>query len=265
MATTYSIQAHDTTQYQGVTGQVTPYIFDVGRSGTTTADFAAVDIPWNVTGLININGSEFVGGVLPSGTLHFNSGTLEIDVKGGSVVGADATFLVALGVQNAGTGSGINSGASGGIGITQNDYIITSGGGTLSFNYEMYTIPDRADVLVNGTTVRTTGGAVSGTGTFSYPGLNQIALDTGDDITVIMSGYDPSTAWVYTIDYAPGITQSVQAQAVILAAPDNSSVQWQTSTSSTGNWTSTSPTYSYDDNTGSWSVKDFPSGLPRTP
>lgn len=255
MANTYSIEALDPSQYQGAPGQITTYDFRVTRSGNVSA---SETIPWQVTGAVNITGAEFVGSGLPSGAVHFDPGqtstAIAVNVRGGSVTGPDATFLVTLAAQNQ-FATGISDSASGGYGITRTDYVVSGGSGVVSLQYEMFSIPDRADLLLNGATIATTGGAVSGSSTLRYTSGAPTPIVNGDHVTVIISGYDPGTAWNYNITYNPGISQSVQAQAAILTGPSNA--QWTSSTASNGSWTSASQPYIFDDVAGTWKQSGF--------
>ncbi len=90
-----SIAATDAVKAEGNAG-ATSFTFTVTRSantqGTTTVDFA-------VSGA-EVNGADFVGGVLPSGTVTFADGettqTITIMVMGDTVIEPDEDFTVTL-------------------------------------------------------------------------------------------------------------------------------------------------------------------------
>jgi hypothetical protein len=110
------IVATDADKPEGNSGTTT-YTFTINRSGldlnrTTTVNYAVTG-----QGANPASASDFVGGVLPSGTITFTSGqtsrTLEIQVAGDTTVEADESFVVtlsnpsALAVINTATASGI--------------------------------------------------------------------------------------------------------------------------------------------------------------
>lgn len=71
--------------------------------------------------------------------------------------------------------------------------------GTVNVSYDMYSIPDKLDVLFNGNLVATTGGLVSGASTLSfyYPG-------NGNSCIVRMYAPESGTAWDYTVSCPVG-------------------------------------------------------------
>lgn len=90
---------------EGNTGSTT-YLFSVTRSINTTG---AVQVSWAVTGsgAAPANGADFVGGVLPTGTLSFadgqSVGTIAIAVAGDTDTESDEEFTVTLSNPTAGT------------------------------------------------------------------------------------------------------------------------------------------------------------------
>ena len=92
--------------------------------------------------------------------------------------------------------------AYGGYGVTSKTYTLAAGGGTFTLNYQMYGIPDKAEVYVDSTLVTATRGFVSNTGSLTING-NQ--LNKGSIVTVVMTGKDSGTAWEYDIAYTKGV------------------------------------------------------------
>lgn len=82
---------------------------------------------------------------------------------------------------------------SGGQGTTFITQILGKTAGSVSVNYQMYTIPDQMDVYYNNALVATTGGLVSGTGTLNF---NYLPLKGGPYHCIIRI-YAPNngTAW----------------------------------------------------------------------
>ena len=114
---TLSIVAVNGTQSEGTTGATTPFTFTVTRGGNTSIASSA---SWAVTGsgANAAAGSDFAGGVLPSGTVSFaaaeTSKTITVNVAGDTVVEPDEGFTVTLSNPAASTTIGTAS-ASGTI------------------------------------------------------------------------------------------------------------------------------------------------------
>lgn len=95
----FSVAAIDTSLEEGNSGGTTAYRFTVTRAG---ADELAADIDWQVagSGSAPANGADFLGGVLPQGTLHFLAGEttkeLIIQVAADTVGESDEQFSVQL-------------------------------------------------------------------------------------------------------------------------------------------------------------------------
>ena len=105
-----TIAAADARHVEGHDGLQTVYTFTVSRSGNLNL---ATSVDWSLQGLANA--ADFLGGVLPSGTLSFASGdansqTISITVTGDRLVEPDETFQVVLG--NASAGSDIKVGSA---------------------------------------------------------------------------------------------------------------------------------------------------------
>ncbi|WP_299617922.1 Calx-beta domain-containing protein [Pelagibius sp.] len=114
--TFFAIAAEDAVKPEGHLS-TTAYSFTVTRSGDTTAP-GSVD--YAVTGS-GVDGNDFAGGVLPSGTLSFaaneTSKILTIDVAGDGEIEVDEGFGVVL--SNPSAGAGITT--AGAMGIILND------------------------------------------------------------------------------------------------------------------------------------------------
>ena len=188
------------------------FTFTVTRSGTLTGTSSAL---WSVagTGSNPASASDFVGGVLPSGMVLFSPGqstaTVTVNVSGDTVGENDEGFSVTLynpvgaTLGTSSVGTSVNESASGGYGVTENFYNISGGGGVFSLDYEMYGIPDEAQIYLNGQLVTKTNGQVSNDGTLTIP--PNYALKAGDLVKVVMIGTDTGTAWDYTVYYTSGI------------------------------------------------------------
>jgi hypothetical protein len=111
-ATSFAIAAADAAKAEGDAG-TTAFTFTVTRSGDTSLA-GSVDYAVGGTG---VDGADFVGGVLPSGTVTFLAGetskTLTITVAGDTVFESDEAFTVTL--TNPSAGSAITTASAGGI------------------------------------------------------------------------------------------------------------------------------------------------------
>ena len=109
-ATFLAIAALDAVQAEGDIGE-TFLTFTVTRSGDTTA---AGSVDYAVTG--DVDGADFVGGLLPAGTLAFAAGevskTLSFNVAGDGDEEPDETLTVTL--SNASAGAAITTASAGG-------------------------------------------------------------------------------------------------------------------------------------------------------
>lgn len=108
-----TIVATDARHVEGHDGLQTVYTFTVSRSGNLDL---ATSVDWSLQGLADA--ADFLGGVLPGGTLNFASGeagsqTISITVIGDRAVEPDESFQVVLG--NASAGSDIKVGSATGI------------------------------------------------------------------------------------------------------------------------------------------------------
>ncbi|PNK04704.1 Calx-beta domain-containing protein, partial [Cylindrospermopsis raciborskii] len=187
------------------------FTFTVTRSGDTTSSSSA---NWAVTGS-STNQADVTdfGGTLPTGTVNFTAGetskTIIVDVLGDTTFEPDEGFTVTLfnpigavlGTSSVGTN--IRESASGGYGVTEKFYNISSGDGIFTLNYDMYSIPDKAEILVNNVLQNQTNGFVSGGGSLD---LNSVKLKAGDQVKVIITGNVQGTAWNYSVDYSGGIS-----------------------------------------------------------
>ncbi|GJN56188.1 Calx-beta domain-containing protein [Pseudomonas tohonis] len=98
-----TIVASDARHVEGHDGLQTVYTFTVSRSGNLDR---ATSLDWSLQGLADA--ADFLGGVLPSGSLSFASGdaasqTISIVVLGDRTLEGDESFQVVLGNASAGT------------------------------------------------------------------------------------------------------------------------------------------------------------------
>ncbi|TCS36271.1 Calx-beta domain-containing protein [Paucimonas lemoignei] len=104
------IVATDASKAEGGDGDVTNLTFTVTRTGNTAL---AATVDWSAAG-VDIDAADFVGGVIPSGSLSFASGelskTITIAVKGDIAVEGDESFSVNL--SNASIGADIVVGSA---------------------------------------------------------------------------------------------------------------------------------------------------------
>lgn len=103
---------------------------------------------------------------------------------------------------------------AGGAGVTTNTYVVGATTGTVSMSYDMFSVPDQADIYYNGSLVASTTGPVSGTGSlsFHYPASPANSFD------VVITG-SSGTAWEYTLMFAPDSTSPPSPPAP--PTPDN--------------------------------------------
>jgi hypothetical protein len=82
---------------------------------------------------------------------------------------------------------------SGGAGVTTTVHELGRTSGSFLFSWDALTIPDKFDVFYQGALVFSTGFvSFTGTHTITYTG-------TSTQVTVIVTGSSPSTAWDYTV------------------------------------------------------------------
>ena len=112
---TLLIAASSANKDEGQSGS-TPFTFTVTRAGDTTS---AVSADWMVTGAVDA--ADFVGGVLPSGTVSFAAGettkVITLDVRGDRTVEANEAFTVTLSNPS----SGVVVGVASAHGVVHND------------------------------------------------------------------------------------------------------------------------------------------------
>ncbi|OPH11435.1 DUF4114 domain-containing protein [Cylindrospermopsis raciborskii] len=203
-----------------------PFTFTVTRTGDTSGTSSA---NWAVTGSgINPANAADFGGILPSGTVNFAVGetsqTITINVSGDTTIENDEGFTVTLSdpigavLGTSSSGNTINESASGGFGVTEKYYNISSPGGTFQLNYDMYGIPDRAEIFVNNVLQNQTSGFVSGSGSLN---LNSIQLKAGDQIKVTITGNVQGTAWDYNVNYTGGLSSVNYIASGVITDDDN--------------------------------------------
>ena len=94
---------------EGAAGETTPFTFVISRRGNT-AESASVAWAVEGSGDTPANAADFMGGVLPSGTVSFLPGetsrTITVPVAGDVVPEAQESFMVALSTPTGGPGLG---------------------------------------------------------------------------------------------------------------------------------------------------------------
>ena len=162
--TAISISAIDANKAEGAAGASTPFTFTVMRAGDASAE-GDVNYAVSGSGAHPADAADFVGGVLPTGTLHFAAGvyhqTLTINVLGDAVQEPTETFAVALGAPTAGA---VVSGSAA-VGTIQNDDVsvlsigaVQGAAHTSPFNMQSVTIAgDVTQVVSNGFYVQDAG------------------------------------------------------------------------------------------------------------
>jgi predicted extracellular nuclease len=208
---TISIQATSIVQAEGNSG-ATAYTFTLTRSSGS----ADATVAYAITGMAGIDATDFVGGVLPSGTATFSGSnlttTITVNVQGDTVSESDETFTVTLsgpssgytlGAQSTQTGTITNDDtlpsqtvefATGSVSVIRPEvdsgsvtYIFTvtrSGGTTGAVTVSGTLTPgagvDAADfggTLPTGFTANIADGATTGTFSITVSGDNDIELD----------------------------------------------------------------------------------------
>jgi hypothetical protein len=111
-----SIAATSANKSEGQSGSM-PFTFTVTRSGDVSGDASA---QWAVSGPA-VNGADFTGGALPTGTVSFAAGEISkiisIGVAGDSAVEGNETFWVTL----SNPGAGASLGTASAKGVIRND------------------------------------------------------------------------------------------------------------------------------------------------
>ncbi|WP_420538217.1 beta strand repeat-containing protein [Microcystis aeruginosa] len=155
---TLAIAATNANQTEGNSGSKA-FTFTVTRAVNTTG---SNNVNWAVTGSGSnpANATDFVGGVLPSGTLSFAVGetsqVITVDVQGDTTVELNENFTVTL--SNATNGATITTATATGT-INNDDFIGTSGSDTLAgtsaadamtglAGNDTYTVNDAGDLVI---------------------------------------------------------------------------------------------------------------------
>ncbi|NLQ05437.1 SBBP repeat-containing protein, partial [Cylindrospermopsis raciborskii] len=228
---TLAIAPANASQTEGNSG-TKPFTFTVTRTGDTSGTSSA---NWAVTGSgINPANAADFGGILPSGTVNFAVGetsqTITINVSGDTTIENDEGFTVTLSnpigavLGTSSSGNTINESAQGGFGVTEKYYNISSPSGTFQLNYDMYGIPDRAEIFVNNVLQTQTTGGTNGDGFVSGSGslnLNSIQLKAGDQIKVTITGNVQGTAWDYNVNYTGGLSSVNYIASGLITNDDN--------------------------------------------
>jgi Ca2+-binding RTX toxin-like protein len=195
-------------------------LFTFTRTGNTTNPLT-VNYTVGGTATFNVDYSQTGASSYTStaGTVSFaadsSTATVTIDPTADTLTESDETVTLTLlpgsyriGTTTTTTGSTISESASGGFGITEKLYYISSASGSFSLNYEMYSIPDKAEIFVNNVLTTRTNGFVSGSGSLN---LNSVTLQTGDQVKVVITGNVSGTAWNYNVYYSGGIVTTTPA------------------------------------------------------
>jgi len=190
---------------------VTSFTFEVLRTGDTS-DTASATWRVSVNGDHSANAADFADGILPTGVVAFAAGQtsaeISVNVMGDKAFEPDEDFTLTLSNPSGASldmstvSKTLDESASGGYGVTENYYKIIGDGGIFKLNYQMYGIPDKADIYVNSTLVASTGDFVSDTGTLTIP--DTTPLKFGDLVKVVMTGNDEGTGWDYDVHYNAG-------------------------------------------------------------
>ncbi len=209
---TLSIAPSNAPAAEGNNNATTAFTFLVTRAGDLSAASSAT---WTVagSGADPANATDFTDGALPTGTVNFAAGastaTITVNVNGDNGKEANEGFTVTLSNPNGATlgtssvGTSLSQSASGGYGVTENFYTLAGSGGAFTLSYNMYGIPDRADIYVNGALAVSTNGEVSNTGSLTVP--STFTLEASDVVRVVMTGTNSGTAWDYTVNYQGGV------------------------------------------------------------
>lgn len=234
MTNTYRVTSNTGSVSLNNNNSIYTITYSFSRSGDS---LIAEYLRWSILGSPELYGNlfqtvnevPFLGSqtLFPSGLISFASGqttataTLRLGIADGNFGAAEDGLGYSFGLRLGATGTvttAITDSASGGVGVTERYYTIQGGGGTFTFQYDMYSIPDRADIYVNGVLAQTTGRQVSGTGTLTIGGS---ILPPATSVRVVMTGTDPGTAWDYKVNYIPGLTADIAAYVNVIV-PDPS-------------------------------------------
>jgi hypothetical protein len=209
-----AIEAADAVKAEGNTGS-TPFTFTVIRSGDTSG-VTTVDYAVTGSGANPANAADFVGGVLPSGTVTFLAGitsqTITIDVAGDYVVEPDEGFVVTLSnpsamatiTSAAATGTILNDDTAGIVVDAAPNLQTKEDGSTATFTVVLTSQPTD-DVVIGLSSSDVTEGTVApGSLTFTAANWNvpQTVTVTGvdDDVVDGHVGYSIVTAAAVSAD-----------------------------------------------------------------
>jgi len=257
-----AIAATSAVKAEGQSG-TTPFTFTVTRTGDTTVAHSA---NWAVSGAA-VTGADFVGGVLPTGTVSFAAGetskVITVNVAGDTAVEANEAFTVTL--SGASAGATITTAAANGS-ITNDDAALAiaatsavkaeGNSGTTPFTFTVTrtgdtTVAHSANWAVSGAAV--TGadfvGGVLPTGTVSFA-----AGETSKVITVNVAGdaaVESNEAFTVTLSAPTGgaILATASASGTI-NNDDSAAVSHLITFSETGYTVGmVNPVYTFADNT----------------
>ena len=169
------------TTIEGNSGSTTVSV-TVTRTGDTSI---ATSVDWAVTGSGTnaANAADFVGGVLPSGTITFAIGqttqTISFNIQGDTTVELDETYTLTL--SNASGGAVIGTATQAGT-ITSDDVVILAAGDIAFTGYNGITSPERVSFVVLNdipslAVINFTDNGFNSNGTFNTnEGLTQVAF-----------------------------------------------------------------------------------------
>lgn len=210
-----TVSATTTTFDEGDTGDNTPVSAVITLSGPSATSIS-VDWEVSVAGLSNpaTIGDDVIGG---SGTVTFQAGETTKSI-GAVIIGDDdpegnEEFKIVISNNTGGTITQAeqiftinddeipvipcnNTTNSGGAGVTETYHDLGASAGTATISYQMFSAPDRMDVYYGNSLIATTGGFVSGTGSFN---INWNPGGGSTLIRVVMTGSGSGTAWNYEV------------------------------------------------------------------
>lgn len=187
------------------------------NSSNVTVDWAVATGGTGNPASIGTAGQPGTDVISNSGTVTFNPGEtlkqITLIVVGDDDLEGDEEFKVVISNASAGTiiQSEVvftiqdnetpviacnNATTSGGDGVTETYHELGNTAGTAVISYNMYTQPDQIDVFYEGNLIATSGGLVSGTGSFN---INWNPNPGSTQIMVRMTGSSSGTAWDYFV------------------------------------------------------------------
>lgn len=222
-----SISANSLTQNEGNSGS-TSFLFSVARSGPLAAPFS---VGWTAAGSGGnpVSASDFVGSVLPSGTVSFAAAeagpkTILVSVAGDTIVEQDEEFTVTL--------SNLVGGA---IGVVSASQLILNDDATMVVvaNYDTASTADVNPITFD-PRVNDTGGSLTITGATQPFAGGVVSYSSGAITFTPTVGFQGAAAFTYTV--SNGVSSatgniSISVGRPPVAATDTVSAPYQTSVS----------------------------------